>query len=168
MIQPYTSNNKQIALGLDPGLSNTGWAVVEMVANSPQHITSGVLHTATTSTLPARLAYLHAKIMSMLEQYRPNICAIEKTYVNINSGSSLKLAHARGAIMAALGTWDAAVIEYEAKTIKKTIVGNGNADKQQIARMLKIMMPQTTLAENAGDQNDAVAIALCGLLRNGK
>jgi crossover junction endodeoxyribonuclease RuvC len=155
--------SERIVLGIDPGLAHTGWSVVSMSGSIVKYVASGVLHSKQGDELSVRLSYLHSEVIGIIEQYKPIACAIEKTYVNINSASSLKLAHARGAILAAVGASLIEVMEYEAKTVKKTIVGNGNADKLQVARMLKLLMPELELETKAGDQSDAIAIALCGL-----
>ena len=113
---------------------------------------------------------INAALLEIANSYQPTSAAIEETYVNKNYGSSLKLAHARGAAIVTIASCGLAVAEYSAKKIKKTVSGTGTADKTQIERMLSLLFPNVIL--KSPDEADAMAIALChamhfkGLLGN--
>ncbi len=152
--------NKNRVLGIDPGLRHTGWAVIEFNSGQFEYIASGVINTNTKASLSERLMYIHQELNKVINAYTPDKAGLEETYVNQkNYASSLKLAHARGVSMVAVNMREIEVIEYPAKTVKKTIVGNGNAPKDQVSRMLTILMP--SVAIKSEDESDALAIAVC-------
>ncbi|MFI4984078.1 MAG: crossover junction endodeoxyribonuclease RuvC [Rickettsiales bacterium] len=152
-----------IILGIDPGLMHTGWAVVDSANNSFKFIAAGVIKTAASDQSSYRLLKISQELEVIIQAYFPIAAAIEETYVNKNYGSSLKLAHARSAAILTLAQNGLHPAEYPAKTIKKTIVGTGRAEKDQVAKILHMIIsgvPQLT-----NDASDALAIAVChGLL----
>ncbi len=152
-----------IILGIDPGFLKTGWAILSTNdKNNVRYEDSGVVLAPISGCLSLRLGFIFKAIDDVIIKYRPDICSIEKTYVNINSQSSLKLAQARGVIISAIGVHMIEMFEYEAKTIKKTVVGNGNADKMQVAKILSLLLPGFSPNAKHLDESDAVAIAYCG------
>ncbi|MDR1696732.1 MAG: crossover junction endodeoxyribonuclease RuvC [Rickettsiales bacterium] len=147
-----------IILGIDPGLIHTGWAVIESVGNTRKYIASGVILPNAKSPLPERLAEIFNGIKNIAEKFSPDSAAVEITFVNKNPTSTLLLGHARAAAIVALGVMNIPIYEYEPNVIKKAIVGAGHADKNQIAAMVKILLPTAT--PKTADEADAVAIAL--------
>ena len=146
-------------IGIDPGLQNTGWAVIESNTNSIQFLGAGVIHTLAGNALPQRLLKIYQELSDVITQYTPQSSAIEDTYVNKNFASSLKLGHARAASMLTLSIKGLIPTAYPAKVIKRAIVGSGKADKVQVAYMLKYIVP--TSAELSKDAADALAVAIC-------
>lgn len=144
-------------MGVDPGLRYTGWAVLYEEGSSIMHMGSGVIAVSADEQLPIRLNRIYMSMKAVVQEFNPEICGIEKVYVNANNASSLLLAQARGAALAGLS--ETAVVEYQAKTIKKVVTGSGVADKAQVERMIKILLPNVDILQK--DQSDAVAIALC-------
>ncbi len=160
-----------IILGIDPGLQKVGWGIIETQLknddshgmNQPlfQHITSGLIKTNTKDSLNQRIWFIFQEINSLLNKYKVASIAIENTYVNENAQSSLKLSHARAAIILASMTHGINPAEYQAKTIKKTITGNGNATKEQVVYMLKHSLNNLPEEMESLDVSDALAIAIC-------
>lgn len=149
-------------LGIDPGLNRTGWAIVEAKGNSYFHIASGVIKTSASNDLALRLNKIFVELGGNIDEHKPSAAAIENTYVNQNFASSLQLAHARAACMLSCANAQVGVREYQAKSVKKLLTGSGNADKEQMLKMLSLMLPSLT---NIGaDEADAIAIALTHLI----
>jgi crossover junction endodeoxyribonuclease RuvC len=147
-------------IGIDPGLRTTGWAVIEAKNSNVKLIDLGVIQTSSEDSLPTRLLYLHNDIQSIVQAHNPLFAAIEETYVNKNFSSSLKLSHARAAAILSLCIAQLKPAEYPAKTIKKTIVGNGNAEKEQVLKMLSYIIPGLKTITKL-DSADALAVAVC-------
>jgi crossover junction endodeoxyribonuclease RuvC len=149
-------------LGVDPGLRHTGWAIVDTTCGSFSYVASGIINTDSKAYIASRLTHIHQELNKVIDDYSPISAGLEETYVNKNYGSSLKLAHARGASMVTIGMRGIEVVEYTPKTIKKTIVGNGNAPKDQLSRMLTMLLPGVMVSNE--DESDALAIAICHAL----
>jgi crossover junction endodeoxyribonuclease RuvC len=148
-----------IILGIDPGLQHTGWGVVIARENQLSFIACGIIHTDTKKNMPERLCQLHDGIKQIIYLHKPVEAAIEETFVNKNNATSLKLGQARGAIMLSVSLENIPVFEYGANLVKKSVVGSGHADKDQVAMMVKTLLP----ASNAlgADAADALATAIC-------
>ncbi len=155
---PSTSQSLRI-IGIDPGLRATGWGIIETQGSHIRHIANGTIKTTDSHALPLRLLKLNQELAKIITQHSPHGAAIEKTFVNSNAASSLKLSHARGVLMVTLAQADLIAEEYDPTKIKKAIVGNGRADKSQISAMLAILLPQAT--PDSADAADALAIAIC-------
>jgi len=151
-------------IGIDPGLTKTGWGVIEAVNNSFKFIACGTIHTDATLDLSSRLHSLHQKLDEAIKLYQPREAAIEETFINVNPLSSLKLGHARGALMLTLGLHKISVFEYSTTAVKKAVVGKGRAEKHQIAAMVKILLPKAQFKTE--DEADAIATAICHVNNN--
>ena len=147
-------------IGLDPGLQRTGWGVVKASGNSLAYVGHGVVATNSKDSLPDRLNSLHQELMVVLQQFQPNEAAVEETFVNSNPASALKLGMARGVVLFTPAAFGLLVGEYSANKIKKSVVGNGHADKHQVAHMVSLLLPTMPKNVNA-DAADALAIAIC-------
>ena len=147
-----------LVLGIDPSLSCTGWGLLEAEGSRIKHVANGELKTDPKDPLEKRLAELHERSKIIIKSYRPDRISIEEVFVNKNPQSTLKLAQARGAVIAARGSCGLSVNEYAPRLVKKSVVGTGQADKHQVQAMLKVLLPQ---AEITGpDAADALAIAI--------
>lgn len=146
-----------IILGLDPALGKTGWGVIKFSSSSISYIASGTIPTKPDEAMAHRLAIISQEIEKIIEKYKPNIASMEETFVNVNASSSLKLAHARGAIMAMVGRHDIPLKEFAPNKIKKTLVGAGRADKNQVIYMVNLLMPNAKITNP--DEADAIAAA---------
>ena len=145
-------------LGLDPSLSCTGWGVLRVDGNRLTHIANGQIATAPGAAMAERLAVLHSGIIAVIGEHAPTRAACEEVFVNKNPQSTLKLAQARGAVLAACGAMGIAVNEHAARAVKKAVVGGGGAEKGQVAAMVKILLPGTQIA--GADAADALAVAI--------
>ena len=148
-----------LILGLDPGLRNTGWGVLESVGNRLRHVADGVITTTNSEPVATRLADLHRNLAALLEKFRPDEAAVEETYVNRNPTSTLRLGQARGVVLLAPALAGIPVAEYGAMTVKQSVVGYGHAEKDQVAMMVRRLLPAAQLKR--ADAADALAVAIC-------
>jgi crossover junction endodeoxyribonuclease RuvC len=146
-------------LGVDPGLRNTGWGVIEVAGSRLGYVSCGSIHTDAATSLAERLALIHRALTRLVESERPAEAAVEETFVNRDPQSTLKLGQARGVALAALALMDLPVAEYAANLVKKTVVGVGHAEKNQVAMMVKMLLPSCRIA--SPDAADALAVAIC-------
>ena len=147
-----------IILGLDPSLTCTGWGLVRSDGSRLSHIAHGQVPTDAKAAMAARLDHLHAAISAVIGQYAPDRAAIEEVFLNKNPQSTLKLAQARGAVLAACGRHSLDVREHAARAVKKAVVGTGAAEKTQVQAMLKILLPGVKVV--GADAADALAVAI--------
>ncbi|WP_298333184.1 crossover junction endodeoxyribonuclease RuvC [Asticcacaulis sp.] len=155
-------NNRIRIIGLDPGLRRLGWGVLDVEGARLNWVAHGVILPDEKAELSVRLLYLFEELGKVILQYRPQEAAIEETFVNMNPASTLKLGHARAAAMLAPAQAGLSVAEYAALDVKKSVVGAGRADKDQILFMIKRLLPRAATAENGltADMADALAVAV--------
>jgi crossover junction endodeoxyribonuclease RuvC len=146
-------------LGIDPGLRNTGWGLIEVVGARLGFLACGSIHTDAATGLAERLAAIHRALAEIVARETPAEAAVEETFVNRDPQSTLKLGQARGATLAALALAGLPVAEYSANLIKKTVVGVGHAEKPQVAMMVRMLLPTSKAA--TPDAADALAVAIC-------
>jgi crossover junction endodeoxyribonuclease RuvC len=146
-------------LGLDPGLQRTGWGLIEAQGNGLRFLAAGVVATDPAQGLASRLDALYRGLQEVVMRHRPQAAAVEETVVNVNAESSLKLGHARGVVLLAAAHAGLEVTEYAAKTVKRSVVGTGAAQKRQVAMMVRMLLPGS--GRVGGDAADALAVALC-------
>ncbi|RYH11247.1 crossover junction endodeoxyribonuclease RuvC [Tropicimonas sp. IMCC6043] len=144
-------------IGIDPGLRNLGWGVIESHGSRLTHIANG-LCTSTGTDLGARLLSLHDQLTEVIHRYAPEAAAVEQTFVNRDGAGTLKLGQARGIAMLVPAQAGLAIGEYAPNAVKKAIVGVGHAEKHQIAHMIGVHFPGVKLA--GPDAADALAIAI--------
>ncbi len=145
-------------LGIDPGLQKTGWGIIRSNGNALSFVASGLIKTDPKQDLCKRLAMLHFGLSNVIDLHKPQLCALEETFVNKNPHSTLKLGQARGVLMAAAAIKGLVVGEYSANKVKKSVVGTGHAAKQQMGLMVKTLLPSCgTISE---DEADALAVAI--------
>ena len=147
-----------LILGLDPSLSCTGWGLVRAEGARLSHVANGQIATNAKAPMAERLAALHASVAEVIARHRPDRAAAEEVFVNKNPQSTLKLAQARGAVLAACGAAGLEVREHAARLVKKAVVGTGGAEKQQVQAMLKVLLPGAAVA--GPDAADALAVAI--------
>jgi crossover junction endodeoxyribonuclease RuvC len=146
-------------LGIDPGLRNTGWGMIEAAGSRLSYVGCGSIRTDAATSLAERLALIHRSLARLVEDERPAEAAVEETFVNRDPQSTLKLGQARGAALAALALMELPVAEYAANLIKKTVVGVGHAEKAQVQMMVKMLLPASQA--KSPDAADALAVAIC-------
>ena len=145
-------------LGLDPGLRRTGWGVIRVEGTRLSHLGHGVVVPDETAPFSERLLALFEGISAVVAEWSPDEAAIEETFMNNNAASALKLGHARAAAMLAPARAGLPVAEYAARLVKKSVVGTGAADKDQVAFMIARILPGSAGA--AADAADALAVAV--------
>ncbi|TLM76686.1 MAG: crossover junction endodeoxyribonuclease RuvC, partial [Actinobacteria bacterium] len=126
-----------IVLGIDPGLANTGWGVVESAGSRLKCLAYGCITTRARDPLPDRLAAIHAELAEVVARYAPAECAVESVYFGTNAKSAFATGQARGAALLALAGAGLALGEYSPVQVKLAVTGSGSADKKQIAYMTR-------------------------------
>ncbi len=145
-------------LGIDPGLRNMGWGVIEVNGSRLSHVANGVCKSG-TGDLALRLVTLYDQLEDVIMEHGPTHAAVEQTFVNSDGAGTLKLGQARGVAMLVPARAGLPVGEYAPNTVKKAVVGVGHADKDQVAHMVKLQLPGVQL--QGPDAADALAIAMC-------
>jgi len=147
-------------LGIDPGISCTGYAVLETDLNGKMSLIElGVIRTLPSSGMAERLKAIFDGVCEVIASLEPDHFAIESVFVGKNIQSALKLGHARGAAIVAAAQAGLSVAEFSPREVKQNITGNGNADKEQVQFMVKSIL-RLTQVPKPNDASDAVAIAL--------
>lgn len=146
-------------LGLDPGLRNTGWGIIEVCGNRLSHVADGVVRSDERLSLAERLVQLHVGVTAVIAQWGPEEAAVEETFVNKNPESTLKLGQARGVVLLAPAEAGLVVAEYSPALVKKSVVGSGRAAKEQVGMMVRTLLPGCFAA--TPDAADALAVAIC-------
>jgi crossover junction endodeoxyribonuclease RuvC len=147
-------------LGVDPGLHETGWAVIDGASASPRLVASGVIRTLPGTMLPLRLKAIHAELEAVISEHAPDACAMEEMFFTTIAVTVRATLQARGVALLALAQAGHPVHEYNPKTVKLALTGSGRAEK---AQMQTVVMKALGLAERLrpNDVADAAAIALC-------
>lgn len=149
-----------IILGIDPGLANTGWGVVEHVGSRFRCLAYGCITTSPSAELPDRLSTIHEELLVVIARHRPTTCAVESVYFGTNAKTAFATGQARG--VAVLATADAGLVlgEYGPAEIKMAVVGTGSADKRQVQYMVRTILG---LSEDPAPDHaaDALAAAIC-------
>lgn len=148
-----------LLIGIDPGLRFTGWGLVEASGNRLRHVADGVVATDNTLPVPDRLCHLHRELSRLLALHCPDEAAVEETYVNRNGTATLKLGYARGVALLAPALSGIPVSEYGAMAVKQAVVGTGAAAKEQVAMMVRRLLPGALIQR--ADAADALAVAIC-------
>jgi crossover junction endodeoxyribonuclease RuvC len=156
-----------IFLGIDPGTAFTGYGVIQARNNAVSWVDCGVIVTEPHSPLPARLMKIYDGIRLCIEQHKPQRVSIEQAFYAKNVHTTLLLGHARGVAMLAAQQSGAEIAEYSPREIKKATTGNGNATKEQVEYMIKMLLSPRTTGERS-DAWDALAVALCDFYNSGR
>ncbi|MCB1329801.1 MAG: crossover junction endodeoxyribonuclease RuvC [Maritimibacter sp.] len=145
-------------IGIDPGLRNLGWGVIDTEGNRMSHVANGIVQ-GTGTALAERLLALYEGLSAVFARFAPDTAAIEQTFVNRDGAGTLKLGQARGVALLVPAQAGLPIGEYAPNQIKKTVVGVGHADKRQVEHMVRLQLPGIEIA--GADAADALAIALC-------
>ena len=132
-------------IGIDPGLRHTGWGVIEAEGTRLSYVADGSVHSDADAPLATRLLQIHTQLAEILLRYAPDEAAIEETFVNKDARATLKLGQARGAAMLAPALAGISVAEYAPNVVKKSVVGAGHAEKDQVKHMVKVLLPRAEL-----------------------
>ena len=156
--------DERIVLGIDPGSRNTGIAVVKQAGSTFEVVYLNVLHTITQDNHAERIAEIYATIVAVIGQWKPESCAIETPVYGKDPLALLKLGRAQAAAILAASNSGLPVTEYYPKAVKKSITGNGNASKEQVARMINTVLKLNDI-KYPKDATDALSVAWCHLTR---
>ena len=149
-----------IVLGIDPGLTTTGFGILSNKNDTTKIIDYGIIEPNKKDTLSKRLFTIYTDIEDLIAMFSPSILAIEDIFYGRNVKSAFSLGQARGVAMLCAAKHDMPVFEYSPKKVKQAITGNGNADKTQLQYMIKQLFNLKYLPEPL-DASDAISIALC-------
>jgi len=156
-----------IILGIDPGLANTGWGVVEVVGSHHRCIAYGCISTRADEQLSQRLSVIHSDIASVIERYAPAECAVESVFFGSNAKSAFSTGQARGVALLATAASRIEVAEYSPVQIKNVVTGSGTADKKQVQYMVRALLDLDH--EPKPDHcADALAAAICHAALRGR
>lgn len=147
-------------LGLDPGSLHTGYGVLTTDGRRSVALAVGRISPGRKAPLPERLATLSRETSELLQRWQPDLVAIESPFHGVNPRSLISLAQARGALVAAVALAGSGIREYSPAEVKIAVTGSGRADKEQVARMVKILLKLDGEPMSA-DATDALAVALC-------
>lgn len=149
-----------VILGIDPGLANTGWGVVEARGAQCRARAYGCIHTETDQELPARLRQIYDELDAVIGRYGPTQVAIEEIFFSANARSAIATAQARGAALVACARDGIEIGEYTPMQIKQAVCGTGSAEKQQVQYMVKTLLrlEQEPRPDHCAD---ALAAAVC-------
>ena len=145
-------------LGIDPGLQNMGWGVIELDGPRLRHIANGVVH-SDKGELGERLLRLYRGLSAVIIAHAPTAAAVEQTFVNKDAVGTLKLGQARGIALLVPAEAGLEIGEYAPNAVKKAVVGVGHAGKEQVQHMVRHQLPGVEFA--GPDAADALAIAIC-------
>jgi len=151
--------HETLVLGIDPGLGRTGWGLILCSGSRLSWVAHGVIAPPPHALLADRLGFLGLELTQILQRYRPSEAAVEEVFLAKNAQSALLLGHARGATLATLSQGGVSVCEYATRRIKKALVGTGTAEKDQVAFMVRRLLPQS--GSVTADAADALAAAIC-------
>ncbi len=146
-------------IGVDPGLTRCGYAVIEADGQAVRAVALGVIRTATEHALPRRLADLQRELCALLDQYRPQAVAVEQVFFQTNVRTAMSVGQASGLALAAACAAGCDVVQFTPSQVKNSIAGWGGAGKEQIQRMVQARLGLATVPKPA-DAADAAALAL--------
>jgi crossover junction endodeoxyribonuclease RuvC len=150
-----------VVIGIDPGSRVTGWGIVTRERGRYRHIASGAIRGHRNDDLATRLVLIHRELCAVLEQHAIDEAAIEAIFRHKSSESALRLGHGRGVAMLALAQAGLPIAEYGTTHIKKAVTGYGRADKDQLARVVAMLLGEPI--SGPADVTDALAIAITHL-----
>lgn len=154
-----------VLMGIDPGTAATGWAVLQFTQRGATFRNAGTIRTKPTDEFALRLLSLAKTLAGIIDEYQPHSVAIEEPFFGKNAQSALTLGQARGALVLTVAQKEKFVFSYSPSEIKRAVVGNGNATKEQVSFMVRRLMVIPEEFNLSTDATDALAIAYCHSLR---
>lgn len=148
-------------LGVDPGSVTTGFGVIDHLKGKNVLVEQGCIRTTRGVALPTRLMQIYSGIVAVIERSSPDVVAVESPFAGANVKSLIQLAHARGVILLAAQGAGLDVVEYSPRSVKSAVVGYGNAEKEQVSKMIRLLISGAREGAIASDAADALAVAVC-------
>jgi crossover junction endodeoxyribonuclease RuvC len=161
------SIQEKIILGLDPGTNITGYGIISVSGSRVKLIQFGVIQLGKTGEHALKLKRIFEKVIQLIEEFHPDEVALEAPFFGKNVQSMLKLGRAQGVAMSAALSREIPIVEYAPKKVKQAVTGNGNASKEQVAKML-MQVFQIKEIPKLLDATDALAVALCHHFQKGQ
>ena len=152
----------KIILGIDPGIADTGYGVIEDVSGKIRCLAYGSIKTKAGEDLPLRLLALHKELNHIILKYQPQVAAVEKLFFNKNVKTALIVGQARGVAMLTLSQSKLPIYEFTPSQVKQAVSSYGQADKLQVQKMVKLILNLKELPR-PDDAADALAVAICAL-----
>ncbi|MEN9703987.1 MAG: Crossover junction endodeoxyribonuclease [Bacteroidota bacterium] len=165
MTQINTSTSEKIILGIDPGTRFLGYGLLRINQDRVTILQYGVLNLTKYTTQGAKFLKIHERVLGIIEEFLPDEIAIESPFFGKNVQSMLKLGRVQGMVMSLAFSKSIPIAEYEPKKIKQSVTGNGNASKEQVAKMVEII-GNIKLDAKLHDATDALGIAICHHFHN--
>lgn len=159
---------EKIILGVDPGTQVMGYGLIKIEKNKPRLIQYGVIHLTKYETHAHKLQKIFDRILNLIDEYNPDEMALEAPFYGKNVQAMLKLGRAQGVAMAAALSRQIPIVEYAPKKVKKSVTGNGNATKEQVAAMLMRLLSFKKEEDLMLDATDALGVALCHFYQGGQ
>lgn len=147
-------------LGIDPGLADLGWGVVEKNGLDLSCLDYGCIQTPAYLPLSDRLAQIYTALKQLLDEYHPTHGAVEELYFMKNVSSALPVAHARGVILLSLSQYECITSTFTPNNIKQAVTGSGHATKETVQQMTKLLLKLDAIPK-PNHAADALACALC-------
>ncbi len=148
-------------LGVDPGSITTGFGVIDYERGKLALVEQGSITTKRGAELADRLCRIHEELLVVIGRALPDAVAVETPFAGQNVRSLIQLAHARGVVLLAARSRQLDVFEYAPRSIKSAIVGYGGADKAQVAKLVRMLLPGCANLVMGADASDALAVAIC-------
>lgn len=152
-------------IGFDPGINNTGFGILDYNKRNAKAYGYGVIRPPKNKPLQERLKYLHDETMKLLSEFKPDVIAVEDTFYHKNFKSAMMLGQARGVIILAAARNDLPCAEFAPKKVKQSVVGNGNASKEQVQYMVQNILKLKDIP-TPFDSSDALAVGICYINQN--
>jgi crossover junction endodeoxyribonuclease RuvC len=152
--------------GIDPGSVRTGFGCVESDGSRHRLVRCGAITAPVRASFPERLHRIHAELVELIADCRPDAVAVESLFHAVNARSALQLGHARGVALLAASQAGLTVCEYPPAEVKRAVVGYGRAEKQQVQRMVTLLLGLSE-PPSPFDASDALAVAICHVHTSG-
>ncbi len=165
MSQITSSNAEKIILGIDPGTRFLGYGLIHIRRDKVKVLQYGVLNLTKYTTQGAKFLKIHERVLGIIEEFLPDEIAIESPFFGKNVQSMLKLGRVQGMVMSLAFSKNIPIAEYEPKKVKQSVTGNGNASKEQVAKMVEVI-GGIQLDAKLFDATDALGIAICHHFHN--
>jgi crossover junction endodeoxyribonuclease RuvC len=153
-------------LGVDPGSESMGYGIVDTDGRKHRLVAVGAIRAPRHASFPARLLNVDTQLASIVEQYAPQVCAVEDAFYAVNVKTALKLGHVRGVALVVAARAGLAIFEYTPAAIKSALVGYGRAEKAQVGEMVRLLLNLREVPE-PHDAADALAAAICHIHNQG-
>ncbi len=150
-----------IALGIDPGTRFLGWGVVSRAGNRLTHVAHGVIRAGTKESLSTRLLAIEQELARIIGEHSPDVSSVESMFFHKDAQAAAKLGHARGVVLLCLERAQVKIFEHAPARVKRTLTGNGQAEKKQVALMVRAVLGLGELPP--ADAADALALAITQL-----